>query len=95
MLLVLMPVPYVDASAASSFPSKYHRMIVGAAGIVAELLLASVALLIWLNIQAGLFSDILFNVMLIGGISTIVFNGNPLWQSVIEIRWLLYAGRRN
>lgn len=78
MLLVLMPVPYVDASAASSFRSKYKRMVVGAAGIVVELLLASIALLIWLNIQQGLLSDILFNVMLIGGASTLLFNGNPL-----------------
>ena len=78
MLLVLMPVPYVDASAASSFRSKYKRMFVGAAGIVTELLLASVALLIWLNIQQGILSDVLFNMMLIGGVSTLIFNGNPL-----------------
>ena len=78
MLLVLMPVPYVDASAASSFRSKYKRMVVGAAGIVVELLLASIALLIWLNVQQGMVSDILFNVMLIGGASTLLFNGNPL-----------------
>ena len=78
MLLVLMPVPYVDASAASSFHSKYKRIFVGAAGIVVELVLAAVALLLWLNIQQGLISDILFNVMLIGGVSTLMFNGNPL-----------------
>lgn len=78
MLLVLMPVPYVDASAASSFRSKYKRMLVGAAGIIVELLLASIALLIWLNVQQGMLSDVLFNVMLIGGASTLLFNGNPL-----------------
>lgn len=93
MLLVLMPVPYVDASAASSFRSKYQRMVVGAVGIFVELALASVALLLWLNIQQGLISDILFNVMLIGGVSTLLFNGNPLlrfdgyhvMQDMIEI----------
>lgn len=78
MMLVMMPVPYVDASAASSFRSKYKRMLVGAAGIIVELLLASIALLLWLNIQQGVVSDILFNVMLIGGASTLLFNGNPL-----------------
>ena len=78
MMLVMMPVPYVDASAASSFRSKYKRMLVGAAGIIVELLLASVALLVWLNIQQGIVSDVLFNVMLIGGASTLLFNGNPL-----------------
>jgi len=78
MLLVLMPVPYVDASASSSFKSKGQRMTVSAAGIIVELLLASVALLLWLNVQQGLVSDVMFNVMLIGGISTLLFNGNPL-----------------
>ena len=65
MLLVLMPVPYVDASAASSFRSKYKRMLVGAAGIFVELLLAAIALIIWLNIQQGLVSEILFNVIIL------------------------------
>lgn len=78
MLLVLMPVPYVDASSSSSFRSKYQRMAVGAAGIIVELLLSSAALLLWLNVQQGIISDILFNVMLIGGVSTLLFNGNPL-----------------
>ncbi|MCK5395766.1 MAG: peptidase M50, partial [Gammaproteobacteria bacterium] len=78
MMLVLMPVPYVDASAASSFRSKYKRVLVGAAGIIVELILASIALLLWLNVQQGMLSDVLFNVMLIGGASTLLFNGNPL-----------------
>lgn len=78
MLLVLMPVPFVDASAASSFRSKRQRMIVGMAGIIVELLLASIALLLWLNVQQGIVSDVLFNIMLIGGVSTLLFNGNPL-----------------
>ncbi len=78
MLLVMMPVPYVDASASTAFRSKRKRMMVGGAGILVEVLLASVALLIWLNIQQGLVSDIMFNIMLIGGGSTLLFNGNPL-----------------
>ncbi len=78
MLLIFMPVPYVDASAATAFRSKYQRMLVGAAGIIVELLLASIALLIWLNIKQGLLSDILFSIMLVSGVSTLLFNGNPL-----------------
>ena len=78
MLLVFMPVPYVDASASGAFTSKYRRMTVAAAGIVIELVLASVALLLWLNIQQGMVSDIVFNIMIIGGVSTLLFNGNPL-----------------
>jgi len=78
MLLVLMPVPYVDASAASAFSDKRKRMAVGAAGIMVEVFLAAAAAFLWLAVQPGLVRDTAFNVMLIGGASTVLFNGNPL-----------------
>jgi putative peptide zinc metalloprotease protein len=78
MLLVFMPVPYVDASSSSAFREKWQRALVGSAGIAVELLLASLALFVWLNIEDGLVRAFAFNVMVIGGVSTIVFNGNPL-----------------
>ncbi len=78
MLLVLMPIPYVDASAAHAFREKRRRVVVGAAGIMVELFLSAVALFIWLSVQPGLYRDMAFNVMLIGGVSTVLFNGNPL-----------------
>jgi putative peptide zinc metalloprotease protein len=78
MFLVFVPVPYVDASSASSFRSKYRRMVVGAAGIMVELFLAAVALLVWLQVEPGVVRSLAFNVMMIGGISTVFFNGNPL-----------------
>ena len=77
-LLVLMPVPYVDASAATLFNDKYARIIVSAAGIITEVFFASIGLLIWLNVSDGMLRDIAFTVMVIGGISTVIFNGNPL-----------------
>lgn len=78
MLLVFMPVPYVDASAASAFRQKHRRMVVGAIGIMVELFLAAVALFVWLNAEYGTVRAIAYNVMLIGGVSTLFFNGNPL-----------------
>jgi putative peptide zinc metalloprotease protein len=51
---------------------------VAAAGIMVETSLAAVALLVWLNIQPGLARDAAFVVMAIGGVSTLLFNGNPL-----------------
>jgi putative peptide zinc metalloprotease protein len=71
-------VPYVDASASSAFESKWRRAVVGGAGIMVETALASLALIVWLNAEAGLVSAFAFNVMLIGGVSTLLFNGNPL-----------------
>lgn len=78
LLLVLLPVPYVEASAATAFRSKYHRALVGAAGVLVELLIASLAFYLWLMIEPGATRAVLFNVMLIAGVSTLIFNGNPL-----------------
>jgi putative peptide zinc metalloprotease protein len=78
MLLVLMPVPYVDASAANAFPEKRRRVVVGAAGMIVELFVAAIALALWLEMQPGMLRAMLFNVMLIAGISTVLFNANPL-----------------
>ncbi len=77
-LLVFIPVPYVDASAASVFPDKYQRMLVGAAGIIVEAFLAALAVFFWLELPLGLARDVTFNMILIGGLSTVLFNGNPL-----------------
>ena len=77
-LLVLMPAPYVDASAASAFRPAYQRVMVSAAGIMTELLIAALALWLWLNTEAGLVNDIAFILLFIGSVSTVLFNGNPL-----------------
>jgi putative peptide zinc metalloprotease protein len=78
MLLVLMPVPYVDASASTAFREVSRRAVVGAAGMLVELFVASIALFLWLQAEPGVFRAILYNVMVIAGISTVIFNGNPL-----------------
>ena len=78
MLLVLMPIPYVDASSSLIFRSKWQRIMVSAAGIMVELFLAALAIIIWVNVEAGLVRAIAFNVAVIAGVSTLLFNGNPL-----------------
>ncbi len=78
MFLVFMPVPYVEASSASAFRDKKKRMVVGASGMMTELFIAALALFIWLTVETGIVSTIAYNVMLIGSVSTLFFNGNPL-----------------
>lgn len=78
MLLVFMPVPYVDGSAAAGFPDKSARLVVGAIGIMVESGIAALGLLLWLNLEPGLLRDLGFNLTLLGGVSTLLFNGNPL-----------------
>ena len=43
-----------------------------------ELALAAAAMIFWINAEPGLARAFAFNVMLIGGVSTLLFNGNPL-----------------
>ena len=78
MLLVLMPVPYVDATSSSAFREKWRRAIVGGAGIMVEMILAAISVIVWLNVEPGLVRAAAFNVMLLAGVSTLLFNGNPL-----------------
>ena len=78
MLLVFMPVPYVDASASLAFRSKYKRALVGAAGMLVELALAAIAVYVWLFAEFGLVKAMAVDVVLIAGFSTLVVNGNPL-----------------
>ena len=78
MLLVLFPVPYVDASAASAFGHKWRRALVSSAGIMVEALLAGLAMMFWVLAEPGLARAIALNVVLTGSVSTLLFNGNPL-----------------
>jgi putative peptide zinc metalloprotease protein len=78
MFLVLVPVLYVDASASTAFREKWRRALVGGAGIMVETALAAAAIILWVNAEPGIVRALAFNTALIGGISTLVFNGNPL-----------------
>ena len=78
MLLVMMPVPYVDATASSAFREARRRVVVGAAGVMVETFVASLALFVWLEAEPGTLRAMLYDVILIAGVSTVVFNGNPL-----------------
>ena len=78
MVLVVTPVPYVDASAASAFPGKWHRVLVGAGGMLVEVFLAAIAVYVWVAAEPGLPRAIAYNVIAIAGISTVLFNANPL-----------------
>jgi putative peptide zinc metalloprotease protein len=79
MFLVFIPTPYVDASTAWAFSSRWARMFVGAAGMIVELFVAAILAFVWLNTnQNELINQLAYNAMLIASVSTIVFNANPL-----------------
>ncbi|MCP4260812.1 MAG: hypothetical protein GY774_25290 [Planctomycetes bacterium] len=78
MFLVFFPLPYVDASSAWAFRNRWHRAIVGMAGVMAELSAAAIAVIIWASTSTGTLHIIAYNVIFIASVSTLLFNGNPL-----------------
>jgi putative peptide zinc metalloprotease protein len=84
MFLVFIPTPYVDASAAWAFPSRWARMFVGAAGMVVELFLAAIAAFIWMYTHPGVpvlglpINELACDAIMIAGFTTVIFNANPL-----------------
>ncbi|MCB9838425.1 MAG: hypothetical protein H6813_03720 [Phycisphaeraceae bacterium] len=78
-LLIFMPVPYVDASSAWSLKSRAQRIVVSLAGVMAELVCASVAAVVWVSTGPGTLPHALAsNVIVLASVSTLLFNGNPL-----------------
>jgi putative peptide zinc metalloprotease protein len=78
MLLVMMPVPYCDASASTAFRGKYQRTVVGAAGMLVEVFIAALTVMLWANMEPGFARAVAYNVIIIAGVSTLLFNINPL-----------------
>lgn len=78
VMLVLIPIPYVEASASAVFKSGFQRAVVGASGMAVEVFIAAIAFYLWILVEPGTLRAVLFNVMLVAGVSTLIFNGNPL-----------------
>lgn len=76
-VMVLFPIPYLDASASAVFANKWHRIIVSVAGIVMDITLCVLAIMIWAS-SNGMVNDIALVVVLMTGLSTLFFNANPL-----------------
>ncbi len=80
MFLVFTPVPYVDATAAWGFRERYKRILVGAAGMMVELVISGIALLVWSQVGPGTVHQIAFNIIFLTSVTTLLFNLNPLMR---------------
>lgn len=79
LLIVLLPIPYVDASSSWTLRSRWRRITVNAAGMYFELALAAFAALVWASTAVGSQANTLaYNAVLLAGVTTILFNANPL-----------------
>ena len=81
LLLCFSPALYANVSDAWTLPNKWHRIIISAAGIYVELVIASIATYVWWYSPASPFiHNLSLSVMVVCSVSTVVFNGNPLMR---------------
>ncbi|MCZ6773227.1 MAG: hypothetical protein O7G83_14785 [Proteobacteria bacterium] len=80
IFVLLAPLAYVDVTSSWRFPSKWQRIHTAAAGIYIELVVASMAIIVWSRSGPGVLNDIAFNLVIMASFTTLVFNANPLMR---------------
>ena len=76
-LLVLWPVLYTDTSEAWKLPGRRQRLAIAAAGMAAELALASMATLLWSFLPDGPLRSAVFMIATTSWVITLFINLNP------------------
>lgn len=110
VLIALAPICYVDVTSAWRWPSKWQRIHVSAAGMLADLAVGGLAVLLFCHVDHPLVAQHARNVMVAATVTTLLFNANPLMRfdgyyilaDVLEIpnlyplgqEYVRYLGRR-
>ena len=80
MFLFGVPCLYCDVSDAWLLPERYRRILISAAGILAELTIAAIAVILW-SVTADLaMRQWCLVVMVVCSVNTLIVNGNPLMR---------------
>ncbi len=78
MLLLFVPLPYIDATSSWELRDKWERILVSAGGMLMEFVIGALACLVWVHSPPGLVHGLAYNMMLTATVSTLLFNSNPL-----------------
>lgn len=79
LFILFAPMAYVNVTSMWRFPSRWQRMVVAAAGMYVELLIAFLAIIVWSQ-SDGVVASIAFSIMVMSSVTTILFNANPLMR---------------
>jgi putative peptide zinc metalloprotease protein len=80
LFILFIPLTYVNASSSWSFSNRWQRIHVAVAGIYMELFVAWLAILYWATHLGSVGGMIAHNTVLIAGVSSLLFNANPLMR---------------
>ena len=78
MLLVFSPTLYCDVTDSWMLKNKWKRIAIGGAGMYVEIVLASIAIFLWYNLQEGTLKHLCLNLFFVSTVTTVIFNANPL-----------------
>ena len=76
--ICLMPIAFVDVTSSWLFKSHWKRLHVTLAGVGLELIIASLAVLVWNLSDSILVKNAAADIVLLASVTTILFNLNPL-----------------
>jgi len=79
-LFLFSPVAYVDVTSTWHFRSKWQRIATSAAGMYIEIFIAAVAAIVWNASDNPTIQSFCHSTVTAAGISTILFNANPLMR---------------
>jgi putative peptide zinc metalloprotease protein len=81
MFMVLTPLPFVDCSSSWVFKNKWHKIVVGASGMLIDLMIAAISVVVWAETAEGsVLHSLAHNIVITTSVSTLLFNGNPLMR---------------
>ena len=89
LLLAFVPCLYCNVSDVWMEPNRWKRMMVSAAGVYVEMMIAAICVPMWLFSSEGSLRVFWFAMVTICTVNTLLINGNPL----PAIRRLLFFGR--
>ena len=78
LLILFAPLAFVNVTSSWRFSSRWQRMVVAAAGMYIELLIAFLAVIVWAYFSSPWITDLCYQIVIMAGISTLLFNANPL-----------------
>jgi putative peptide zinc metalloprotease protein len=80
-LLIMWPVFYTDTTDSWRLRNHHQRVLIGIAGVAAELMLAAFATLIWSFLPEGSLRSVMFFIAAVSWVLTLIVNLNPF------LRW--------
>jgi putative peptide zinc metalloprotease protein len=80
VFILFAPLVYVDVTSCWRMPSRWRRIAVSSAGMFVELVIAAIAVMLWARTESAQTEYLLYNLIFTAGLSTLLFNANPLMR---------------